>query len=215
MKSSEMYKIFAAISVYYPNATWASEANEAMIDAWHEMLEPYPFEVVSAALKRHVVNSTYEPKVKDILTEIMLMQPIKGKDTPMTVEQAWQMLMRAVRNSAYYSKQEYNKLPPDIQRRTSPEDLKFLATIEDDGTALSVYRANFMRSYGETAKRHEMDNMLPASVVKMMPAEEPVKQIAEAVAPVEEQNEEPQGDEDRAQKFFDLAKQIAGGKKIC
>ena len=212
MKRTDMYKVFAVISVYYPSATWAASASESMIDAWMEMLAPYPFEVVSAALKRHVVNSTYEPRIADLLTEMKMLEPVESR-TEMTAEQAWALVLMAVKNSSYHAKREFEKLPADIKRRIgSAGVLQYWATVDDDGATLSVARANFLRSYGEDLKGRKMESYMPDSVKKLQQTEtEQVKQLTEQTESKQEESPVSNivSDESKAQQFFELAKKIA------
>jgi len=226
MRKSEMYKIFAAIQVYYPTALWAANANDAMIEAWTEMLAPYPFEVVSAALKRHVVNSTYEPRVSDLLVEIKLLTPdANEKKGTLTPEQAWALVLMAVKNSAYKAQTEFNKLPEEIRRRVgSAEVLKSWAVAEDDGQTLSVARSNFLKSFGEDYKAIQMNELMPESVKRLMATpSDPVKELverntADPAEPIPTGRQSNSGADDadqrRAQKLFDLAAQVAQRKSV-
>lgn len=216
MKKSELFNLFAAIQVYYPSEKWAANPHDAVLDAWHEMFEPYPVEIVYAALKRHVVNSTYPPRISDLLTEIKLLAPVQGDGAAPTAEQAWALVLMAVKNSGYYAKQEFEKLPPDIQRRVgSYEVLRTWALAEDDGATLSVARANFLRNYGQDVQRQQMNEMLPESVKRLMQGSgDPVAELVErnTVDPSEPIPQPPtkeQAREAQANQFFDLAKKIA------
>ena len=224
MKKSEMVKILAMISFYYPKAKSPEEDEnnnvDAMAAAWLEFFEPFTFEQVAAALKRHITNSTYEPRIADLLTELKVMQPTetKSQNTP---EQAWALVLMAVKNSTYHSRREFEKLPADIKRRVgSAEVLQYWATVDDDGATLSVARANFLKNYGEDLKGHKMDDFMPASVKRLIQTAEPVPQLEaqtitedvdETKIPMPPSKEE--GDEEKANAFFELAKKIKENSK--
>ena len=73
----------------------------------------------------------------------------------MTAQEAWNLVARAIRNSGYESRKEYDNLPPDIQRLVgSPEQLRDWAMM-DSSTVHSVVASNFQRAL-QRGKRQTM-----------------------------------------------------------
>lgn len=221
MKRTEMFKLFAAISIYYPSEKWAADPTDEMIDGWLEPLAKYPAETVYAALKRHVVNSAYPPKVRDLLTEISLLLPPESKPHMRTVEEAFALVLMAVKNSAYHAKEEFEKLPPDIRRRIGSYQVLYDLAVSEDETTMSVFRSTFMKNYGLDIAATEREYLMPDSAKAFLPkTDEPIKELVErnTVDPAEPipaaKPNDSEFDTDaqrRAQKIFDLVRRMKEG----
>ena len=83
---------------------------------------------------------------------------------------AWQMVLKAMRNSIYHSEEEFAKLPPLVQKAVvSPAQLREWAMAEDiDGTWMNVTQSNFMRTYrAEMTRNREMKKLSP-DILRLM-----------------------------------------------
>jgi hypothetical protein len=88
----------------------------------------------------------------------------------MTEQEAWQCVAVALRNSAYNSSAEFEKLPPVVQRLVgSPNQLREWSQMDSD-TVNSVVASNFQRSYRARAKSERDFLALPSSVKSYMAA---------------------------------------------
>ena len=132
------------------------------IKLWASMFQDDPLPVVAAAVKALIVSDVkgYPPKIGQIKEKIgMLTTPDK-----MTEMEAWNLVANALRNSAYGAKEEYDKLPPDVQKLVgSPNQLREWAMMDIDELQ-SVVASNFQRSYRVTAKRKADFMALPSDV---------------------------------------------------
>lgn len=80
----------------------------------------------------------------------------------MTEAEAWALISRAVKNANYGSREEFERLPPVLQRLVgSPNQLKEWAMLGTD-TLQTVVASNFQRSYRTTAKIHREYDALPS-----------------------------------------------------
>lgn len=59
----EVKILFRLISSYYDNFVVTSEK----IDAWYLMLKDYEFNIIQQNLYEHIKNSSFAPKIKDLL----------------------------------------------------------------------------------------------------------------------------------------------------
>ena len=82
----------------------------------------------------------------------------------MTEGEAWGLVSRALRNSAYDSQREFDALPPRLQRLVgSPNQLREWAMLDAD-TVQSVIASNFQRSYRARTAADLAYAALPADV---------------------------------------------------
>jgi len=81
----------------------------------------------------------------------------------MTEQEAWAVVLRAVRNSAYDSERQFHRLPPDIRAAVgSPAVLKSWAL--SDESDLQVIASNFQRSYRARRQSDAERDALPGEV---------------------------------------------------
>ena len=91
------------------------------------------------------------------------MREIRQPET-MTELEAWNLIKRAVSNSLYNSKQEYDKLPSTLQRLIGSHNvLREWATL-DSKQFDTVVQSNFMRSYKVRSEKEKEFLALPESV---------------------------------------------------
>ena len=89
---------------------------------------------------------------------------------------AWAMIRKAVRNSGYESQEEFERLPPPLQKLAgSPNQLREWALMDSD-TFNSVVSSNVLRAYRTQTAREREYNALPPDVQEL------VAQIAAAKA---------------------------------
>ena len=82
----------------------------------------------------------------------------------MTPQEAWNLVAKAIRNSAYESREEFDKLPTDLQRLVgSPNQLRDWALMDSD-TVHSVISSNFQRSFSIRKKADDDFKALPGDV---------------------------------------------------
>lgn len=160
MTKSEVIKMFGIIASLYTNAGRFAEADADMRDMWWEMLQDIPFDVAKRVVAQNAANSDYPPSIAQI-RRAALQGAVEKRDT---AEEAWALVLKALKNSAYNSVQEFAKLP-DICKRCvgSAQVLKEWAISEDEST-VSVARAQFLTAYKTLDKRDQERMMLPPSV---------------------------------------------------
>lgn len=82
-----------------------------------------------------------------------------GEELP--EQTAWALVSAACRNGLYGYKQEFEKLPPEVQAAVgAPEQLKAWAAMDAD-TVESVVASNFMRNYKANKAREKARAALP------------------------------------------------------
>ena len=160
MTKKEVLKLFALIASIYTQAGRFAEADAQMRDAWHTLLEDISFDAAERAVSSHAVNNTFPPSIAEI-RRYALAGIADNRDT---AEEAWALVLKALKNSAYNSVEEFDKLP-DICKRCvgSAQVLKSWAISEDEAT-VSVARAQFLSAYRTLDKRERERSMMPPSI---------------------------------------------------
>lgn len=168
MNLVETAKLMAVLETAYPMfyAKKTQQEREDAIRLWAEMFADEPGEVVAMAVKALIKSraSTFPPSIGEITEKIhQITQPEQ-----MTEMEAWSLVLKAIGNSNYNSGEEFNKLPPVLQRLVgAPSQLREWAAMDSE-TLNSVVASNFQRSYKVRAKNEREYLALPSSVKTYM-----------------------------------------------
>lgn len=156
MTRDEAKVIVASIKSLYPN--WKLDDPKLTIDTWAVVLEDYDAKAIQYALKRFALTdkSGFPPSIGQLVGQLREATE-NGKLSGL---EAWSLVHRAIRNSAYNSVREYEALPQTVQRAVgSPENLKAWALSDIDST--SVLQSNFLRIYSAVCEAESKEAMLP------------------------------------------------------
>lgn len=159
MTRDEVKKTLAVIKSFYPS--WKIEDPALAVEAWTMMLEDYDYNQIQWAVKRYTLTdkSGFAPSIGQLIAQLREANPVKT----MSEAEAWGMVQRAIRNSAYNAKEEFDRLPKLVQRAVgSYEVLNAWAMTDIEDT--SYIQSNFLRVFSELSKREEIDNALPPSM---------------------------------------------------
>ena len=191
MTREETVKIMRIICDSYPNykPTNLSE----IVDVWCMMLSDYTYDEVSIALKAYVSSNTsgFAPAIGQLIE--MIKTITEGQE--LNEMEAWALVSKAIRNSAYNSVEEFAKLPPLVQKAVGlPNQLRQWAL--DENFNEQVTSSNFMRCYRAELNRQQEIARMPSEVrqlIQNMPVSAHKAQIEqkrnEAVKSLSENNE--------------------------
>lgn len=164
MNYDETLAIMGVLKAAYPNyyKGMTKKDAEGIVELWTAMFAGEPASVVAAAVKAHIASDSkgFPPHIGAIKEAIAkLMQP-----EMMTEQEAAAIVLRAAANGSYGAQEEFDKLPPVLQRLVgSPSQLKEWAAMEADAVQ-SVVASNLQRSYREIAKREKEMLLLPSDI---------------------------------------------------
>ena len=163
MTREETVKIMRIICDSYPNykPTNLSE----IVDVWCMMLSDYTYDEVSIALKAYITSNTsgFAPAIGQL---IAMMQTIT-QEQELNEMEAWALVSKAIRNSAYNSVEEFAKLPSLVQKAVGiPNQLRQWAL--DENFNEQVASSNFMRCYNVEVKRHYEIARMPIEVRQLI-----------------------------------------------
>ena len=163
LTTKEATKLIRIISTAFPS--YKPQYDDSMlndaIELWTMMFSKDDFRIVSAAVKSFIEDgrNKYAPSIGEI-KEIMSSVKVEGE---LSEAEAWNMVLTALKNGTYHAKEEFDKLPEDIQRAIgSPAYLRELASSED--LNVSVESSNFYRNYRMVKDRRQQAESLPENV---------------------------------------------------
>ena len=139
---------------------------EKAVALWAEMFAEDDVAIVAAAVKALIATDDkgFPPHIGAVKAKVRQITQPSG----MTPQEAWNLVAKAIRNSAYDSREEYDKLPKEIQRLVgSPNQLRDWATMDSD-TVHSVVASNFQRSFAARQKADNDFKALPRDVQAMI-----------------------------------------------
>ena len=131
---------------------------ETTIKVWQMSLGDYDYPTVMFALKEYFkTGGHFAPKPSDLIEIIHSASDFEY----MTEQEISTLIMKAVRNSAYNSQKEFDKLPPLAQRTCgSASQLRMWAT--DENFNQDVIESNIQRTYKQVLKQEkELKRMSP------------------------------------------------------
>ena len=164
MTKREVAELMTVLQANYPDSFkgQSDAVVAARIALWHDFFKDYPRQMVHAAAKSFMAIDTkgFMPNVGQIAEQIRQL----SEPEEMTGIEAWGLVSKALRNSAYGASEEFEKLPPEIRRVVgSPEQLRQWAMMEED-TVQSVVSSNFQRSFKVKQDRQKDLAKLPGDV---------------------------------------------------
>ena len=144
----------------YPNYK-PSNLSET-IDTWNMMLEEYSYSQISMALKTYVCSDTsgFAPSIGQLINKLHEVQAPQE----LNEMEAWLLVGRALRNGTYGAVEEFNKLPPLIQKAVgSPDNLRNWAQTDSESIE-NVVQSNFMRTYRIVVNRAKEYQKMPKDI---------------------------------------------------
>lgn len=177
MNKSETSKIIAVLMASYPNFLSNKTATDiqATISIWDEMLKDYNYQEVSVAIKVCITQdkSNFAPSIGQVINKII---GFRNQGTELTEQEAWNLVSKATKNSAYHATEEFEKLPEAVKQIVTPSQLKEWSQMETDSVQ-SVVASNFMRSYKAKVASNKEYQALPSNVKNLI--EQATKKLIE------------------------------------
>lgn len=131
--------------------------DEYAFNVWYSLLKDIDYNVAGAALQKHMSLSRYPPTIADLrcgMTDLT---------DDMTGMEAWAIVYKAICNSTYHAKEEFDKFPKVIQKAVgSPAQLRAWGL--DENFNENVVQSNFIKNYNVALKREKEVQKLPESL---------------------------------------------------
>jgi hypothetical protein len=163
MNKKETAQIIATLKEYYPK-DFTSTDLVTKVEAWYLVLKDYDYYVIQNAVISFVAKDTkgFPPVVGQLIDQATSI----SKEQEKTELEAWEMVYKAICNSAYNSAEEFNKLPSEIQRAVGSADMLKSWSQLDIEQVQTVIQSNVMRSYKVASKQKKEYDVLPENVKK-------------------------------------------------
>lgn len=168
MTMDETKKILYAIKIAYPSAF--KDVDEAgMVDTvklWNMILGGEDATVVNAAVIA-LISTRLEGFTPTIGAVCEKIRELKGESN-LSEQEAWTLVSKACRNGYYGFKEEFEKLPPMVQKAVGQaEQLKDWALVDSD-TLETVIASNFRKTYRANVDREEQMLRIPEGMRKRL-----------------------------------------------
>ncbi|MCK9544071.1 MAG: hypothetical protein M0R03_18795, partial [Novosphingobium sp.] len=126
------------------------------------IFEDKPVNLVANALKAYIAtdDSGYPPVPGAINKKIMA---LCAPEYPTELE-AWQLINKAVSNCGYHAREEFDKLPPVLQRLVGSPRVLADWSMMNIGDFQTVIQSNFMRSYRVVVEREKEQALIPPTI---------------------------------------------------
>lgn len=161
MNREKIIDILGILKVAYPRfyANMTKDEAEKTINLWCEMFKNDPPELVAIAVKKLITELQYPPTIADIKnTMYKLVDRIEDNT------ELWNKFIKALKNSGYNSKEEYEKLPEIVQKFVgSHERLRDYAMMDLD-TINTVVKGQFLKQIDSLKIRQRENAMLSEEV---------------------------------------------------
>lgn len=182
MNSTESVQIVQIIGSIYTN--YKPMNMEIAVEAWRNIFFDVPYDVVAGALYSYARDNKEFPPTPGQLNAII--NQAEGKEE-LSAQEAWSMVLKATKNGLYGSKQEFDKLPEEVQKAVgSPEYIREIAMMEDPN--MDVEMSHFNRAYREVLQRKKNVENLPENVKQLIErakGEQPVQIVDKQSAEIE------------------------------
>lgn len=160
MTRDETIKLLMVIQSAYPN--FKPPDKTVAVDTWYTMLKDMDYNVVQMGLRAYITSDTsgFAPSIGQLINTIYLTQ----NPQELNEMEAWALVSKALRNGYYGAVEEFNKLPPLVQKAVgSPDNLRNWSQTNTESVE-NVIQSNFMRSYRAVVKREEEIKKMPVDV---------------------------------------------------
>lgn len=163
MTREETVKIIRIMVDSYPN--YKPNNLSETVDVWTMMLEEYSYQQVSMALKSYILSDTsgFAPAIGQLVDKIHSMtHPEQLNDM-----EAWALVAKALRNGSYHALEEYEKLPPSVQKAIGThEQLRNWAL--DEYFNEESAKKSFIFAYRSEVKREQELAKMPSDIRRLV-----------------------------------------------
>lgn len=165
MTRDETLQILALLRASYPAfySKFQKRELESIASLWAEMFERDDFNITKYALKELIATHTgFPPDIAALKNKIK--ELVQAATQEPTNEELWQKLKMATSNGYYGAKEEFEKLPPVLQRYLgSANALRELAMVDTD-TINTVVHGQFLKQIGVIKEREEYERNMPEEI---------------------------------------------------
>ena len=160
MTKNEVVKLLMTIQTFYPN--YQVENKEFTINAWYSIIVDCDYKPMEKALRAYITTDTsgFAPSIGQLINKLHEVQ----SPQELNEMEAWLLVSKALRNGTYGAVEEFNKLPPLVQKAVgSPDNLRNWAQTDSESIE-NVVQSNFMRTYRTVVNRAKEYRKMPKDI---------------------------------------------------
>lgn len=160
MTKNEVVKLLMTIQTFYPN--YQVENKEFTINAWYSIIGDCDYKPMEKALRAYITTDTsgFAPSIGQLINKLHEVQ----SPQELNEMEAWLLVSKALRNGTYGAVEEFNKLPPLVQKAVgSPDNLRNWAQTDSESIE-NVVQSNFMRTYRTVVNRVKEYKKMPKDI---------------------------------------------------
>lgn len=162
MKMSEVAKILAVVAAAYPEKL---KVDDFLIRTWHSFLQDLDYEVVSTAVKKHILNSPFVPTISDIRKQAV--DIITPKSEKLDAGEAWGEVVKAIKTYGVYEPSKaFESMSERSARAARYMGWQELCMMEVE--KMGVARGQFIKIYDSLKTQEDRENLLPQSIKEKM-----------------------------------------------
>lgn len=164
MTRDETKQLLMMIQAAFPN--YKIPDKSVAVNTWYIMLKDYDYRIVETALRTYIATDTsgFAPSIGQIIS---LIQKCTVQEQLGEME-AWSLVRKAISNGNYGSVEEFEKLPPTVQKAVGSADMIKRWAMSDSNEVSTVIQSNFLRSYRTAVKRDEEYAKMPEDVKRLI-----------------------------------------------
>lgn len=169
MNKTETIKITSVLYAAYPKhySSMTKAVADSVVNLWQACFIEDSYSSVSAALTAFIASDTkgFPPvpgQIKELIAEISC------DITIMSDMEAWAAVRKAIKNSNYHAREEFNLLPELVQSVVvTPDNLFEWAKLNSQEVS-TVIQSNFVKSYRAAVERQKELSRMPEDIRKLM-----------------------------------------------
>lgn len=143
-------KCIRLLQLTYPNTyrNFSADDLAMLIEVWELQFSGFDDLPVFVALNEAVAESEYQPTIAVIKKHLI-------KEGNTNSEDIWRRILKASRNDIMYAKEEWAKLPEEIQEVTTPQTLVDIGRASDE--AVRYIKKDIMGAYIDNHQRKRQE----------------------------------------------------------
>jgi hypothetical protein len=139
---------------------FANSDTKLRTETWATVLEKYPFELCAYAVRKCFETSKFVPTLAEIL-DIIKLATDDGNDNAMA---AWNALRRAASRASTVTQEEFDALPPEVQRFCGNLGGLRNYGMMDTAQLDTVTQSNFLKRYDGLKRSREIHESMPEKI---------------------------------------------------
>ena len=164
MDRQETIELMQEIEARYPS--FAPSNPSKTVDVWLEEFEEFPYEVVLAGVKTFASTDTkgFPPTVGQVREKLFFLSTMNMQN----VNEAWDLVQRAISDSTYHAAERFEQLPPLVQKVVGSPNMLRNWGCTDVKTIGTVIYSQFVKSYENVLEREKEKAKIPRKVMALI-----------------------------------------------